>query len=104
MHPKNSTVTPLTQVSRDACLLVTSVSEFGPVVGGSLFSVLAGLSCGDAMNAASTNLSSAEALLGDLVADSDSVHHAYAIRTLVREAKALIDSSVVAVERAEDQR
>jgi len=29
---------------------------------------------------------------------------AFAVRALVREAKALIDSSVVAVERAEDQR
>ena len=104
MHPKNNTTDSSAQGSVLGSLLVTRVSEFNPVSGGSLFAVVEGVSCGDAMNEASASLSSAEALLGDLVADGDSVHQAYAIRALVREAKALIDSSVISVELAEGVR
>lgn len=104
MHPKNNTTASSTQECVLASLLVTRAVEFSPVSGGSLFAVVQGISCGDAMNVASASLSSAEALLGDLVADGDSVHQAYAIRALVREAKALIDSSVVSVELAEGTR
>ncbi len=101
MHPKNNTAASIAQASVNRDHLVTRICEFSPIGGGSVFSVVAGLSCGDAMNVASASLSSAEALLGDLVADGNGVHHAYAIRALVREAKALIDASVVSVERAE---
>ncbi|MFJ2981223.1 MULTISPECIES: hypothetical protein [unclassified Pseudomonas] len=53
------------------------------------------------MNVASASLCSAEALLGDLVAEGDGTHLAYAAQVLIREAKALIDASVLSVELAE---
>ncbi|WP_236180939.1 hypothetical protein [Pseudomonas mosselii] len=84
--------------------LETVKTEFGIGVNGFLFAVNAGVECSDALNVASASLASADSLLRDLVDVGEGVHLAFAVRALVREAKALIDSSVVAVERAEDQR
>lgn len=84
--------------------LVTVKTEFGVAGKGFLFAVNAGADCSVALNFASASLASADSLLRDLVDVGEGVHLAFAVRALVREAKALIDSSVVAVERAEDQR
>lgn len=84
-----------------ADLLVTESSSFGFVGSISLFSVTRGVSCGAALNVASASLSSAQHLLGDLIDIDGSCHLAYAVRALVQEAKALIDSSVLAVELVE---
>lgn len=84
--------------------LVTVKTGFGVGAKGFLFTVNAGVDCSDALNVASASLDSADSLLRDLVDGGEGVHLAFAVRALVREAKALIDSSVVAVERAEDLR
>lgn len=66
------------------------------------FATVPGVSCADAFNLASTNLNAAEELLGRLVQIDESCHLAFAIRALVSQAKALVDSGVVAVEQVSD--
>lgn len=101
MHPKNTTGASPTQAGATSALLVTGSSDFGSVGSVSLFTTVRGVSCGVALNVASASLSSAQHLLGDLIDIDESCHLACAVRALVQEAKALIDSSVLAVELAE---
>ncbi|UTL92439.1 hypothetical protein [Pseudomonas fluorescens] len=82
--------------------LVTTSHQFCQNGQGHFFAVVPGVSCSEAFNLASANLSSAEDLLGQLVQIEESCHLAFAVRALVSQAKALLDSGVVAVERAED--
>ena len=101
MHQKNTTPKSPAQAGVVPGLLVTESSDFGTVGSISLFTTVRGVSCGAALNVASASLSSAQHLLGDLIDINESCHLAYAVRVLVQEAKALIDSSVLAVERTE---
>lgn len=103
MHPKNTTRASLAQAGATPALLVTGSSDFGTVGSSSLFTTIGGVSCSVALNAASASLSSAQYLLGDLIDIDESCHLAFAVRALVWEAKALIDSSVLAVELSEDK-
>lgn len=82
--------------------LVTTSHQFNKNGQEHFFATVPGVSCADAFNLASANLSSAEDLLGQLVQLDESCHLAFAIRALVSQAKALVDSGVVAVEQAED--
>jgi hypothetical protein len=101
MHPENTTEISPAQAGAGQGLLVTESSDFGAVGSVSLFTTARGVSCGVALNVASASLSSAQHLLGDLIDINESCHLAYAVRTLVQQAKSLIDSTVLAVERVE---
>lgn len=83
-------------------LLPTASHQFNQNGDGFFFATVPGVSCSDALNLASANLASAEDLLGQLVQIDESCHLAFAVRALVSQAKALVDSGVVAVEQAED--
>lgn len=82
--------------------LVTTAHQFNQNSQGFFFATVPGVSCSDALNLASASLASAEDLLGQLVQLNSSCHVAFAVRALVSQAKALIDSGVVSVEQAED--
>lgn len=81
--------------------LVTTSHEFRQNGDRFFFATVPGISCADAFNLASASLASAEDLLGELVQLNQSCHVAFAVRALVSQAKALVDSGVVAVEHAE---
>lgn len=102
MRPKNTTELPLRQAGLVTSLLVTTSHQFNQNGSGFFFATVPGVSCSDAFNLASASLSSAEDLLGQLVQIDSSCHLAFAVRALVGQAKALLDSGVVSVERAED--
>lgn len=97
-HPKNTTEAPPTQ----AGLLVTMATKFNQNGDEYFFSTVPGVSCAEAFSFASASLSAAEDLLAQLVQVNASCNLAFAIRTLVGQARALIDSGVGAVEHAED--
>lgn len=97
-HPKNTTEAPPTQAGP----LVTMATKFNQNGGEYFFSTVPGISCSEAFNFASANLSAAEDLLGQLVQVNASCNLAFAIRALVGQARALIDSGVGSVEQAED--
>ncbi len=82
--------------------LTTTSHEFSQNGQGFFFATSSGVSCSEAFNLASVSLGAAEELLGQLVQINEVCHLAFAIRTLVGQAKALVDSGVVAVEHAED--
>lgn len=67
------------------------------------FATQAGLSCGEALNTASAILQGAESFCCMLIDGQSSAAEVHAIRCLIEQAKALIDASVVSVERAEVQ-
>lgn len=82
--------------------LVTVSTPFSRIGQANLFATQPGLSCGEALNIASSILQGAESFCCMLIDSDRSAAEAYAIRSLVEQAKALIDASVVSVERAED--
>lgn len=82
--------------------LVTTSCEFNQNGQGFFFATVSGVSCSEAFNLASVSLGAAEELLEQLVQVSEVCNLAFAIRTLVGQAKALVDSGVEAVEHAED--
>lgn len=82
--------------------LVTTSHEFNQNGEGFFFATLPGVSCSEAFNLASASLGAAEDLLGQLVQVNEVCNLAFAIRTLVGQARALVDSGIEAVEHAED--
>lgn len=82
--------------------LVTTSHQFNQNGEGFFFATVPGVNCTDAFNLASAGLAAAEDLLGQLVQIDESCHLAFAVRALVSQSKALIDSGVVAVEQIED--
>lgn len=82
--------------------LVTVSHQFNQNGPGFFFATVPGVNCADAFNLASASLGAAEDLLGRLVQIDEACNLAYAVRALVAQAKALVDSGVVAVEQAED--
>lgn len=84
-------------------LLSTVSAPFGRIGQAHLFATQPGLSCGEALNVASAILQGAESFCCMLIDSESSAAEVHAIRSLIEQAKALIDASVVSVERAEVQ-
>jgi len=82
--------------------LVITSHQFNRNGQGYFFATVSGVSCADALNLASANLDAAEDLLGQLAQIEESCHLAFAVRALVSQAKALLDSAVPGIEQAED--
>ncbi|AZL69230.1 hypothetical protein [Pseudomonas oryziphila] len=82
--------------------LVTTSHQFNQNGEEFFFATVPGVRCSDAFNFASAGLAAAEDLLGQLVQIDETCHLAFAVRALVSQAKALIDSGIVAVEQVGD--
>ncbi|WP_099431215.1 hypothetical protein [Pseudomonas mosselii] len=82
--------------------LVTTSHQFSKNGQEFFFATVPGLSCGGALNVASAILQGAESFCCMLIDSQRSAAEVSAIRILIEQAKALIDASVVSVERAED--
>lgn len=80
--------------------LVTQHTPFRPSASGNFFAVQAGVDCEDALCVSSELLQGAEALCNHLIDSELGAVEAAAIKALLQQAKALIDASVLAVERA----
>ncbi len=81
--------------------LVTRTTGF--LVSGVALQVNPGTSCYTAIEAASSMLSSVNALLGALVAEGpDNGNEVHGVRVLTQHCEALIDSVAVAIREAED--
>ena len=81
--------------------LLTRAHDFATAGESAFCSTLAGAPCSEAINYASAILQSAIKVCDLLIDSGQSASGVHAVRTLVEQAKALVDSTMLAVELAE---
>ncbi|MEA5670459.1 hypothetical protein VA602_03795 [Pseudomonas sp. MH2] len=82
-------------------LLMTCHAPFRQIGDNHMFAVQPGVSCSDALSASSELLQGAEALCNYLIDANLGAAEANACKALIQQARALVNASVLSVERAE---
>lgn len=102
MHPKNTTDPLLSQeTGRPHHFITTIAHEFHAQGSLSFCSVVSGLPCSAAINFASAVLQSASRICSVLIDTERGPAGLHAVMILIDQAKALVDSAVPGIERAE---